>query len=680
MLSYVIAGLVLGGIYAISAGGIVVTYVSTGVLNLAFGTVAYFLARLYYFLLVQHGWSVPEAAAFVLLFASPALGVLLYLVLFRFIVHSSSLIKVVSTIGLAVSLPPLAQILFGQPVILTAPGLAPTPVKVYHLFGTPVTMDQIITSACVIGVVVIGTYVLRFTDVGLRVRGMVDSPAMISLSGESPARVSLGVWAASFFLAGLAGVLAAPILNVDDPNEYVLVAAAAFAAVVAAKLRNLGVAVVVGLALGVVSSVVQWALPPNSGWSTAALPSVPFGFVVIFLVYFAARGIDVTDARSTGGTLDRALHVQGADAAVRQAGHAAARGRQGAPLERATTWLLSLAGRNLFLLVAVVLTFVLSGYEVNLVAEALAFAVVFLSYTLVAGEGNMIWLCQITFAGVGAIGTAELTSAHGWPLIPAMLVAGVIATVLGVIVGLLTVRMGDLFVALVTLTFGLLMDNLVLQQNTFMNGGLGLTLNPPGFASSSIGVTMFTLVTFCILGLIVYRIRASTAGMALAAIRSSQLGSRTVGLRVVRSKLLVSGFAAFVAAIGGALLALYNGAALPTSYQTLYGLVWLAVIVTVGVRSNNAAVAGGLAFVFLPQLFSLYLPLSWQPIPTALFGVGAIMVAKNPDGVIGLHARQLQAGRARLATLVHAGKPRYSAPSGEPDPNPVIAAGKGAQR
>jgi branched-chain amino acid transport system permease protein len=658
----------------------VVTYVSTGVLNLAFGSVAYFLARLYYFLLVQHGWSVPEAAAFVLLFASPALGILLYLVLFRFIVHSSSLIKVVSTIGLAVSIPPLSEIFFGQSAILTAPGLAPTPVKVYHIFNTPVTMDQIITSACVIGVVIIGTYVLRFTDVGLRVRAMVDSPAMISLSGESSSRISLGVWAASFFLAGLTGILAAPIVNVDDPNAYVLVAAAAFAAVVAAKLRNLGVAVVVGLALGVVSSIVQWALPPNSGWSTAALPSVPFVFVVVFLVYFAARGIDMTDARSTGGTLDRALHVQGADTAVRQTGRAAAQAREESPLARITTSMLSLAGRNLFLLVAVLLTFVLSGYEVNLVSEALAFAVIFLSYTLVAGEGNMIWLCQITFAGVGAIATAELTSHHGWPLIPAMLVAGIIATVLGVLVGLLTVRMGDLFVALVTLTFGLLMDNLVLQRNSFMNGGLGLTLNRPDFASSSIGATLFTLVTFCILGLIVYRIRASTPGMALAAIRSSQLGSRTVGLRVVRSKLLVSGFAAFVAAVGGALLALYSGAALPTSYQTLYGLVWLAVIVTMGIRSNNAAVAGGLAFVFMPFIFSLYLPQSWQPVPTALFGLGAILVAKNPNGVIGLHARQLQTGLTRLATLVHSGRPQDGTPRSEPDANPVIAAGRSAER
>ena len=56
MLQYIIAGLVLGGIYAISSAGIIVTYVSTGVINFAFGSMAFFIARLYYFLYVQETW------------------------------------------------------------------------------------------------------------------------------------------------------------------------------------------------------------------------------------------------------------------------------------------------------------------------------------------------------------------------------------------------------------------------------------------------------------------------------------------------------------------------------------------------------------------------------------------------------------------------------------------------
>ena len=48
MLQFVIAGLVLGGIYAIASAGLVITYTSSGILNFAFGAIAFFIARFYY--------------------------------------------------------------------------------------------------------------------------------------------------------------------------------------------------------------------------------------------------------------------------------------------------------------------------------------------------------------------------------------------------------------------------------------------------------------------------------------------------------------------------------------------------------------------------------------------------------------------------------------------------------
>lgn len=58
MLQYVIAGLVLGGIYAIASAGLVITYVSSGILNFAFGALAYFIARFYYYLHSQLNWGI----------------------------------------------------------------------------------------------------------------------------------------------------------------------------------------------------------------------------------------------------------------------------------------------------------------------------------------------------------------------------------------------------------------------------------------------------------------------------------------------------------------------------------------------------------------------------------------------------------------------------------------------
>ncbi len=174
--------------------------------------------------------------------AAPALGVFLYVALFRHLRLSSPLIKVVATIGLLVAFPSLAVVIFGNQAIQTAPGLAPEPVAVYQFLGVPVTLDQIIVYVCVVVTVVAGALILRYTEVGLKVRAMVDSPAMTDLSGTNPNAISVGVWAVSTFFAGLAGVLAAPIIGLD-PDNFTLLIAASFAAVIAAQMRSLPIAV-----------------------------------------------------------------------------------------------------------------------------------------------------------------------------------------------------------------------------------------------------------------------------------------------------------------------------------------------------------------------------------------------------------------------------------------------------
>src|SRR6516164_3045317 len=225
MLQFVIAGLALGGIYAIASAGLVITYTSSGILNFAFGAMAFFIARFYYYLHTQHGWSIWSAAVVSVLIAAPAMGIVLYAVLFRFLRLSSPLIKVVATIGLSVALPALATWIFGNEAIQQAPGLAPEPVAVYQFLGVPVTLDQIIVYACVVVTVFAGALILRFTEIGLKVRAMVDSPAMTDLSGTNPNAISVGVWAVSTFFAGLVGVLAAPIIGLEPNNFTVLIAA-----------------------------------------------------------------------------------------------------------------------------------------------------------------------------------------------------------------------------------------------------------------------------------------------------------------------------------------------------------------------------------------------------------------------------------------------------------------------
>ncbi len=259
MLQFVIAGLVLGGIYAIASAGLVITYTSSGILNFAFGAIAFFIARFYYYLHTQESWAIVPSAVVSIVITAPALGVFLYVVLFRHLRLSSPLIKVVATIGLLVAIPSVATLIFGNQAIQQAPGLAPEPVRVFDFLGVPVTMDQVIVYACVVATVLIGAGVLRYTEIGLKVRAMVDSPAMTDLSGTNPTAIAVGVWAVATFFAGLTGVLAAPIIGLDSGN-FTLLIAASFAAVVAARLRSLPIAV---------------GRRPAHGCRDVALPAVP---------------------------------------------------------------------------------------------------------------------------------------------------------------------------------------------------------------------------------------------------------------------------------------------------------------------------------------------------------------------------------------------------------------------
>jgi branched-chain amino acid transport system permease protein len=478
-----------------------------------------------------------------------------------------------------------------------------------------------------------GTLIIRRTTAGLRVRALVDSPALTSMSGVNPARVNVAVWSVSVALAGLTGILIAPTngLSVQAMTTFM---ATAFAAVVAARLSRLGIAVAVAMAIGIVTEVAQEYLPSSSTLSADVLTSIPFAFILIFLAIYVLRGGRASDPPRTG-ILDRAIRP--ASGAATSTGVVASAGYQARNLGM-TSSVLGLIPLAIIALLPAILT----GYWLGLATEGLAYAVVFLSFTLVTGEGGMIWLCQATFAGLGAIGTAQLVTIYHWPVLVAVLVVALGTAVVGVLVGLLTLRLGDLFVSIVTLSFGLLIETVVFTLNVFSQYGAGVILDRPGFALDDRMFSYLCVVVIAIIGLGILNLRRSTVGLALSATRTSEAGSRMIGLSVVQAKLVASGLGAFVAAIGGTLLAMYAGAAIPSTFATLGALTWLAVVVTVGVRSITAAVVAGLSLTILPGVVQTYLPSRWAQLPPLLFGLGAILVASNPDGVVAMHARQLR--------------------------------------
>ena len=463
---------------------------------------------------------------------------------------------------------------------------------------------------------------------------MVDSEAMASLSGTNPGRVALGVWATSATLAGLAGILVAPTNGLNTTGMTALMAAA-FAAVVAARLRSLTGAVTVALAMGVVTDVIQKYLPPNSSFTAAVIPSIPFAFILVFLIFHLIRSGSLDEDAGVAGPLDQAIRPAQLDSEI--FGMSAGTGRG------ALLGLVPLAVIALLQLI-----FHGSAYWLGLVAAGICYGITFLTFTVVTGEGGMLWLSQIIFAGAGALATAQFVNSWHVPVLLAIVMGGVLAAIAGAVIGLLTIRLGDLYVALVTLTFGLLVETLVFTRDRFLKGGLGIPLNRPSFAQSNLTFSYLALAVFLLFAVLTLNLRRSTTGMALRAVRDSEPASRTLGLSVLQVKVIVGSLAAFVAAVGGGFLAMYANVAQPQNYATFAGLVWLAVVTTMGVRSIIAAALSGMTFALMPGLFATYVPARWAEVPQLLFGLGAIGVARHPEGVVAKNGRQIRAALLRV--------------------------------
>ena len=114
-------------------------------------------------------------------------------------------------------------------------------------------------------------------------------------------------------------------------------------------------------------------------------------------------------------------------------------------------------------------------------------------------------------------------------------------------------------------------------------------------------------VVFAVVALAHRQPETRDAGLVFASIRSSEPASMTSGISIVRAKLILFAISAFVAGLGGALYASVLGSATPRSFNALVGIVWLAIVVTWGVRSVVGALLAGMIFAIAPQRLSIIL-------------------------------------------------------------------------
>ncbi len=648
-LGFAIPGIPYGCTYAMVAVGLVLTYQATGVFNFAFGAQAYTSAFIFTLLVQNEHMPIWLAFLISVVLLAPALGLAFDRYLFRKIPNANTTAKLVTGITLFVGIPALLPVIFGSKNQYNPPSVLFNPDTVYfRVAGTPIngiTMSAVVATAVVLAALVV---LMRFTNLGLQMRGAVESRRLVQLDGVNAGRVVAVAWAISSLMAGLAGVLLAPIYGQLQAQDYATLMVAAFAAAAWAVLRSMPIAALVAILIGITDTVLQGYLPASSVWSSATLSSLPF--VVLILALLIVPGLrKLGDAKDPLASIDpptppttAALRAPQLDRIIK------------------VLWYVLLGA-----FIVSMLTWMPKTWE-NVFNAGLAFSVIFLSITLITGMGGQLSLCQATLAGVGAFTAAQLASHLGLSLLVGGLVGAVAAGAVAVILAVASLRLRGLGLALMTIAAALFFDSAIFPQLSNSNGGplsvepkwvsFGI-LNPDGHAFF---VLAMIVLIVCVVGMLL--VRKGTTGRYLAAMRGSETAAAGLGINLTWQRVLIFALSGVVAGIGGTLLTIQQQSVTAEGFNYEFSLAFVVIVVTTGVSTVEGAINAGFGFVVIQQLLT-YLPprFGGNSLVFVLFAFGAINYAAHPEGVLEFQKRRWTQRMERL--VFHTGDPP-AAPGG----------------
>jgi len=282
---YLVLGLALGSVYALSGVGLVVLYRATGVLNLAFGAVGACGALIAYYLIMHTG--VPHWLAYVVCVLFGGVLNLVYGVLLGpAFARRDPLVKMMGTLGLALIL--LGIMAWRAPIGGAFARFLPMPSSshIYHVLGTVVNLTEIIVLAAAVVLTALITVFLRVTKLGTAMRALADDREISATLGVPVRRVEAAAWFGSGLVCGAAGLVLPDLLTSLDYSALTFLVISALAAALIGRLHSLWGTLFGGIAIGIAQAVFA---PYES--ITRYRNAAPFVLAIIALLFFSRKRV-----------------------------------------------------------------------------------------------------------------------------------------------------------------------------------------------------------------------------------------------------------------------------------------------------------------------------------------------------------------------------------------------------
>lgn len=252
-------------------------------------------------------------------------------------------------------------------------------------------------------------------------------------------------------------------------------------------------------------------------------------------------------------------------------------------------------------------------YLVNLSCIAVVAA---LGLNLLTGFTGQISMCHAAFVSIGAYTTALLSGLGGWPFWFCLLASGSTAAVIGCGIGIPCLRLKGLYLAMATMSFGVVVEFVAITWDTLTGGVRGMSVAPVqvlGFSLNSDTRMFYFLVTITGLSILVIKNLVRTrVGRAFIAIRDRDIAAAVIGVNLTAYKVISFASSSFFAGIAGSMYAYTMGYIQPDQFTLLLSIQYLAMIIIGGLGTVLGSIFGAVFIVLVPELIkSLAQGLTW---------------------------------------------------------------------
>jgi len=308
-----------------------------------------------------------------------------------------------------------------------------------------------------------------------------------------------------------------------------------------------------------------------------------------------------------------------------------------------------------------------SGYYLSLLALIGIFTIIASGLNVLTGMTGLVSLGHAGLFAVGAYFAALADVDYGIPYWFSLPLGIVMAALVGGLLALTTLRVTGIYLAMITIAFGMIIRDVLLQWTWFSKGPWGITkIPPPKFGSFvfSPAQKYYLIVLLTILVLIAIRnLRESRWGRAFIAVRESPIAAASLGVNAYRTQTLAFTISAALAGLGGAIYAHQESVISPDLFTFDASLLFLIIVILGGLGSTLGPLIGGAFLLTLPEMLH-----GFEDYRLIVYG-SAILICLYfmPLGVSGLWEEFMESRRQKQPQVNMVGnfQPRFSDPPNE---------------